>query len=219
MNVVSLNVGLPRQIEWRGRVITTGIFKDAVSDVRAVRRFNIDGDGQADLNVHGGKDKAIYAYPSEHYDYWRGAWPRDDYPWGIFGENLSTTGLFEDSVCIGDEFRVGTSRLVVTQPRMPCFKLGIRFADPQIIERFLKSRRSGIYFGIVEEGQVGPGDSIELVSTDKRRLSLTEVLELILDSSPSEGWLRRALSVPALADDWRREFEKQLAELQASRLP
>lgn len=210
MQVVSLNVGVPREIHWKGRVVSTGIFKDPVSDVQAVRRFNIDGDRQADLNVHGGKDKAIYAYPSEHYDFWRREWPRDDYPWGIFGENLSTTGLFEDTVCIGDEFRVGTTRLVVTQPRMPCFKLGIRFGNPEIIERFLKSRRSGIYFGIVDEGQIGPGDSIELVSTDPRRMSVTEVLDLILDSSPSEARLRRALSVPALADDWRKEFTQQL---------
>jgi MOSC domain-containing protein YiiM len=219
LQVVSLNVGIPRQIEWRDRVVTTGIFKDPVSDVRAVRRFNIDGDGQADLNVHGGKDKAIYAYPSEHYDYWRDAWPRDGYPWGIFGENLSTTGLFEDSVCIGDEFRVGTTRLVVTQPRMPCFKLGIRFGEPQIVERFLKSRRPGIYFGIVEEGRIAPGDSIELLSTDPLRLSVVEVLDLILDSSPSESWLRRALSVPALADDWRSEFTRQLAEMQGLASP
>jgi MOSC domain-containing protein YiiM len=210
VRVVSLNVGKPREIKWRGRVVTTGIFKDPVTDVRAVRRFNIDGDGQADLTVHGGKDKAIYAYPIEHYDFWRNEWARADYPWGLFGENLSTNGLLEDTVCIGDEFRVGTARLVVTQPRMPCYKLGIRFGDPEIIERFLKSRRPGIYFGIVDEGQIGPGDSIELVSTDPRRLSVVEVLDLILDSSPSEDRLRRALSVPSLADDWRKEFTKQL---------
>jgi MOSC domain-containing protein YiiM len=219
VQVVSVNVGMPREIRWRDRLVTTGIFKEPIADVRAVRRFNIDGDGQADLTVHGGKDKAIYAYPSEHYDFWRNEWPRADYPWGLFGENLSTDGLLEQTVCIGDEFRVGTARLVVTQPRMPCFKLGIRFGDPQIIERFLKSRRPGIYFGIVDEGQIGPGDSIELLSTDPRRMSVVEVLDLILDSSPSESRLRRALSVPALADDWRTEFTNQLGDLQKTTSP
>jgi MOSC domain-containing protein YiiM len=212
VQVVSVNVGLPREVRWRGRVVTTGIFKEPVTDARPLRRFNIEGDGQADLTVHGGKDKAVYAYPSEHYDFWRNEWPRADYPWGLFGENLSTTGLLEDAVCIGDEFRVGTARLVVTQPRMPCFKLGIRFGDPQIIERFLKSRRPGIYFGIVEEGRIGPGDQIQLLSSDPHRVSVLELLELILDSSPSESRLRRALSVPALADDWRTEFTAQLPD-------
>jgi MOSC domain-containing protein YiiM len=212
VQVVSVNVGLPREVRWRGRVVTTGIFKEPVTDARPLRRFNIEGDGQADLTVHGGKDKAVYAYPSEHYDFWRNEWPRADYSWGLFGENLSTIGLLEDAVCIGDEFRVGTARLVVTQPRMPCFKLGIRFGDPQIIERFLKSRRPGIYFGIVEEGRIGPGDQIQLLSSDPHRVSVLELLELILDSSPSESRLRRALSVPALADDWRTEFTAQLPD-------
>jgi MOSC domain-containing protein YiiM len=210
MQVVSVNVGLPRLVQWRGDVVKTGIFKEAVPGVRPLRRFNLEGDGQADPTVHGGKDKAVYAYPSEHYDFWRAEWPRGDYPWGIFGENLSTTGLLEQSVCVGDEFRVGTARLVVTQPRMPCYKLGIRFGDPRIINRFLASRRPGIYFGIVEEGAVGPGDHIELVSSDPRRLNVVELLELILDPAATETQLQRALSVPALADDWRLEFTNRL---------
>jgi MOSC domain-containing protein YiiM len=210
MQVVSVNVGLPREVKWRGDVVRTGIFKEPVPGVRPVRRFNLAGDGQADLTVHGGKDKAVYAYPSEHYDFWRASWPRPDYPWGIFGENLSTTGLLEDSVCVGDEFRVGTARLVVTQPRLPCFKLGIRFGDPKIVKRFLESRRPGIYFGIVDEGEIGPGDRIELVRLDPRRLNLVELLDVILDSEASETQLRRALSVPALADDWRLEFTNRL---------
>jgi len=210
MQVVSVNVGLPRLVQWRGDVVKTGIFKVAVPGVRPLRRFNLEGDGQADLTVHGGKDKSVYSYASEHYDFWRVEWPRGDYPWGIFGENLSTTGLLEENVCVGDEFRVGTARLVVTQPRMPCFKLGIRFGDPRIIKRFLESRRPGIYFGIVDEGAVGPGDQIERVSSDPRRLNLVELLELILDSTASKAQLERALSVPALADDWRLEFTKRL---------
>jgi MOSC domain-containing protein YiiM len=210
MQIVSVNVGLPREVNWNGGTVKTGIFKEAVPGVRPLRRFNIEGDGQADLTVHGGKDKAVYAYPSEHYDFWRSEWPRPDYPWGIFGENLSTTGLLEETVCVGDEFRVGTARLVVTQPRMPCFKLGIRFGDQQIIRRFLESRRPGIYFGIVDEGEIGPGDRIELVSSDPRRMNVVELLELILDCKAPATQLRRALSVPALADDWRSEFVKRL---------
>jgi len=210
MQVVSVNVGLPREVKWRGDMVRTGIFKEPVPGARPLRRFNLEGDGQADLTVHGGKDKAVYAYPSEHYEFWRSQWPGRDYPWGVFGENLSTMGLLEDSVCVGDEFRVGTARLVVTQPRMPCFKLGIRFGDPEIIKRFLQSRRPGIYFGIVGEGEIGPGDRIELVRSDPQRLNLVELLDLILDSAASETQLQRALSVPALADDWRRDFTKRL---------
>jgi len=210
MRVVSVNVGLPRNVAWHGDVISTGIFKEAVTGARPVRRFNLDGDAQADLTVHGGKDKAVYAYPTEHYDFWRAEWPRADYPWGIFGENLSTEGLLEKDVCVGDEYRVGTARLVVTQPRLPCYKLGIRFGNPAIIKRFLKSQRPGIYFGILDEGEIGAGDPIELLSSDPSRLNLVELVDLMLDSAASESQLRRALSVPALAEDWRTEFAKRL---------
>jgi len=211
MQVVSVNVGMPRNVQWRGRIVRTGIFKEPVSGIRPVRRLNLDGDAQADLTVHGGRDKAVYGYPSEHYDFWRAEWPRDDYPWGIFGENLSTEGLMEDRVCIGDQFRVGTARLIVTQPRMPCFKLGIRFEDPRIIERFLESRRSGIYFAVVDEGEVAAGDRIELLSEDPNRMSIVELLNLVLDLAPSEAQLRRALSIPALAECWREDFMSRLS--------
>ncbi len=210
MHVVSVNVGLPREVEWRGEVVRTGIFKEPVAGLRPLRRFNLDEDGQADLVNHGGQDKAVYAYPSEHYAFWRALLPGRDYPWGVFGENLSTAGLSEEKVCVGDEYRVGTARLVVTQPRMPCFKLGIRFGDPEMVQRFLDSRRPGIYFGIVDEGEIGPGDPIKLVRADPRRLSVVELLELKLDTAATESQLQRALSVPALADAWRLEFKKRL---------
>ena len=211
MQVVSVNVGLPRLVAWRGDVVETGIFKNSVPRSLTLRRFNLEGDGQADLSVHGGKDKAVYAYATEHIRFLRSEWPRLDYPWGIFGENLSTEGLLDETVCVGDEYRVGTARLVVTQPRMPCFKLGIRFGDPQIIKRFLDSRRPGIYFGIVDEGVVGPGDPIELVSSDPRRLNVVELLDLILDTAAPKAKLEEALSVPALADYWRDDFLKRLS--------
>ena len=180
MNVVSINVGLPREVPWRGTMVRTGIFKDPVDAVVPLRRLNFEGDAQADLSVHGGPDKAVYAYPIEHYADWQSRLGRD-LPYGAFGENLTTQGLVEDGVHIGDEFQVGTARLVVTQPRMPCYKLGIRFGDPAMVERFLKSGWPGIYFAVAEEGQVGPGDTIARVRSDENRVSVTSMLELILD--------------------------------------
>ncbi len=209
MQVVSVNVGLPREVLWRGRTVLTGIFKDPIAASVPLRRLNLDGDAQADLTVHGGLDKAVYAYPFEHYGDWQAQLGRD-LPFGAFGENLTTEGLIEDSVHIGDEFRVGTARLVVTQPRMPCYKLGIRFGDPSMVKTFLKVGRPGIYFAVVEEGIVGPGDPIERVHTDANRVSVTAMLGLILDHEPPPDALRRVLSIPALATVWRQEFEARL---------
>ena len=160
MRVMSVNVGMPREVDRRGMKILTGIFKEPVASRLAVRRLNIEGDGQADLTVHGGPDKAVYAYPSEHYGPWREQLGRELAP-GMFGENLTTEGLLEDAVHIGDEFRVGTARLVVTQPRLPCFKLGIRFGDPGIVKSFVRAGKPGIYFSVLEEGEVAAGDPIE----------------------------------------------------------
>src|SRR5947209_8442554 len=153
MLVVSVNVGTPKTRIWQGRYVSTAIFKDPVAGRVPLRRLNIDGDAQADLTVHGGPDKAVYAYPSEHYDYWREVLPGRDLPPGVFGENLTTEGLDERSVSIGDEFRVGSARLVVTQPRQPCFKLGLRFGDPAMVRRFVEAGRPGIYFAVAEEGE------------------------------------------------------------------
>ena len=145
MQVVSVNVGLPRDVLWKGRTVTTGIFKEPVAGRVQVRKFNLDGDKQADLSVHGGADKAVYLYPVEHYAYWRRELPDMELPWGMFGENLTTEGLLEDGVNIGDRFRVGSAEVVVTQPRMPCQKLAIRFGRSDIIKRFLASGRTGLY--------------------------------------------------------------------------
>ena len=180
MHVVSVNVGLPREVEWKGRKVLTGIFKGPVHARVPVRRLNIDGDGQADLTVHGGPEKAVYAYPSEHYGPWAGRLGYELSP-GNFGENLTTQGLLEDAVHIGDEFRVGTARLVVTQPRLPCFKLGIRFGDPGMVKTFLRAGMPGIYFAVVEEGEVGPEDPIERLAEDGSRVSVAEMFRLVLD--------------------------------------
>jgi MOSC domain-containing protein YiiM len=210
MRVTSVNVGMPREVEWDGRTVVTGIFKSPVATKRSVRRLNIDGDGQADLVVHGGPDKAVYAYPGEHYRFWGEQLGRELTP-GIFGENLTTEGLLEDAIHVGDEFRVGTARLVVTQPRMPCFKLGIRFGNSGMVKSFLKAGKPGIYFAVLEEGEVGPGDPIERLAEDESRITVAEMFHLVLDRDSSPAALRRLLGVPSLAAVWRKELEERLA--------
>src|SRR5579863_4568929 len=157
MKLISLNVGRPRLVVYNGATINTGIFKHPVSGPVQLRRLNLDGDRQADLRVHGGPDKAVYAYPSEHYAWWRAQLDRVELPWGAFGENLTIEGLTENDVCVGDRFRAGTAEFVVTQPRMPCYKLGIRFGRTDVVEKFLASGRTGFYVSVVREGDVGPG--------------------------------------------------------------
>jgi MOSC domain-containing protein YiiM len=209
MRVLSVNVGMPRQVEWHGETVVTGIFKEPVAGSIKVRALNLDGDAQADLSVHGGRDKAVYAYPFEHYHDWQANLGRQLLP-GAFGENLTTEGLIENQVHIGDEFRIGTAKVVVTQPRMPCFKLGIRFGDPQMVKAFLKARRPGIYFAVVEEGVIGPGDPIELIGGDERRISVSDMLELMLSRKPAYNDLQRIVEIPGLAAEWREEFQARL---------
>jgi len=200
---------MPGEVEWQGSTVLTGIFKKPVASSVAIRRLNLDGDAQADLTVHGGPDKAVYAYPFEHYKEWEAKLGRDLLP-GAFGENLTTEGLVEDRVHIGDEFRVGTARLVVTQPRMPCYKLGIRFGDPRMVKAFLKAGWPGIYFAVVEEGAVGPGDAVEQIHTDGRRITVTDMLALMFNRHAAPDDLRRLVEVPGLAGVWREEFQSRL---------
>jgi len=176
MRVLSVNVGLSRPVEWRDEVVYTGIFKAPVTARVAVKRLNIAGDQQADLTVHGGANKAVYAYPNEHYALWRTELPGVELPWGAFGENLTTEGLLEDSVRIGDQLRIGSTELVVTQPRMPCFKLNIRFGRPDMVKRFLRSGRSGFYLAVVQEGEVGAGDEITHTSAGSQAISVAETV-------------------------------------------
>jgi MOSC domain-containing protein YiiM len=175
MRVLSLNVGRPRIVRDGDREVLTGIFKDPVEGPVLLRRLNLDGDQQADLRVHGGPAKALYAYPSEHYAFWRRERPEAVLPWGMFGENLTTEGLREDDACIGDRFRIGHALVSVTQPRMPCYKLGIRFGQPDIVKQFLASGRSGVYFSVVEEGLVASGDPIQCVHRDSNAISIADV--------------------------------------------
>jgi len=210
MKVVSVNVGLPREVLWKGKKISTGIFKEPVKCRVAMGTLNLDGDRQADLSVHGGVDKAVYVYPSEHYIYWKEILPDEGLPWGMFGENLTTAGLLENVVNIGDRFRVGTAEVVVTQPRMPCYKLGIKFGRDDIIKKFLVSERSGFYFAVSKEGDVAAGDEIELIKHDTNKVTVTDITHLHLTEKHNVDLILRAIQVEALAESWRSYFLHQL---------
>jgi len=178
MKVVSINVGLPREVAWRGTTVRTSIFKEPLGGRVRVDRLNVAGDRQSDLTAHGGPDKAVYAYPEEHYAFWHEQLPGVDLPWGVFGENFTTEGLVEDSVHIGDQLRVGSAEFVVTQPRMPCFKLGIRFGRPDMVKHFLRSGRTGFYFAVARKGEVTAGDAVTLTARHDLAITVAEIVGL-----------------------------------------
>jgi MOSC domain-containing protein YiiM len=210
MRILSLNVGLPREVTWQGRLVTTGIFKEPVKGPVMLRTLNLEGDGQADLTVHGGVDKAVYAYPSEHYASWRSELPGVDLPWGMFGENFTTEGLIEKAVYIGDRFGIGEAEVVVTEPRMPCYKLGLKFRRPDIIKRFLASRRTGFYFAVMREGMVAAGDAIQLIGREQEEISVADITRLYAFEKDDVEGLRRAIEVEALPESWKGYFRHQL---------
>jgi MOSC domain-containing protein YiiM len=210
--LLSVNVGLPRDVEWHGRAVRTSIWKEPASGRVRVRRLNLDGDEQSDLSVHGGADKAVYVYPSEHYEYWRGELPGADLPWGAFGENLTTRGLLEDDTRIGDRLRVGSAEFVVTQPRMPCYKLGVRFGRDEMVRRFHESGRSGFYLAVLSEGDVGAGDPVETLARDGHGVTVADVTALYGRDGEDQDLLRRTAGLPALPESWRDYFRKRLRE-------
>lgn len=211
MKLLSVNAGLPREVQWRGKTVRTSIFKAPVTGRVRVARLNVDGDRQSDLSVHGGVDKAVYAYPSEHYPFWRNELPGTELAPGAFGENLTTEGLREGAVRIGDRFRAGTAEFVVTQPRIPCFKLGIRFGRPGIVKRFLHSGRSGFYLAVVQEGEIGAGDPIELVAAGDGPITVADITSLYAGTATDPDLLRRASKLAALPESWRAHFRERLA--------
>ena len=206
MKVVSVNVGKPREVEWKDTLVTTGIFKDPVDGPVMIRELNLDGDQQADLTVHGGTEKAVYGYASEHYEYWKHELPGVKFPWGKFGENLTTEGLFEDALHIGDRLKVGSAVLTVTQPRLPCYKLTVRFNRDDMIKRLLTSRRSGFYFSVENEGEVMAGSEIEILSRDPSRVSVADISRLYFSKDTDEELLQRSIKVGALPESWRDEL-------------
>jgi MOSC domain-containing protein YiiM len=213
MRLISVNVARPRLVMWRGEPVSTGIFKEPVAGRVTLRTLNLDGDRQADLTVHGGPAKAVYAYPSEHYPFWRGELPGMELPWGMFGENFTTEGMFETTVNVGDRFRVGTAEVQVTQPRMPCYKLGIKFGRSDMLKRFLLSGLTGFYFSVTREGEVGAGDAVELIERDPRGVTIEDVVRLYVRDRDDVETMRRAVEVEALPDGWREEFLERIEKV------
>lgn len=211
MKVISLNVGRPRLVVWDGQTVSTGIYKTPVAGRVMLRALNLDGDRQADLTVHGGPAKAAYVYPAEHYEYWRGELPGVELPWGMFGENFTTEGLDESTVNVGDRFRIGAAEVLVTQPRMPCHKLGIKFGRMDILKRFLASGRTGFYLAVEREGEVGAGDEVESLGRDKNNVTVADITRLYARDKGDFAAMRRAVAVEALPERWRNHFGEQLA--------
>jgi len=178
-----------------------------------LRTLNLDGDRQADLSVHGGISKAVYGYPSEHYEFWKRELPEMELPYGMFGENFTTEGLFEDKLNVGDRFRVGGAELMVTEPRLPCYKLGIKFGRVDIIKRFLQSRRTGFYFAVLKEGEVKAGDEIELVSRDENNITISDITRLYAFEKNDLETMRRAVKLGALSESWREYFVSRIEKL------
>ena len=210
MKIISVNVGLPRLVLRNDEPVSTGIFKEPVAGRVMMRTLNLDGDRQSDLSVHGGPLKAVYVYPSEHYDFWKQELPEMELPWGVFGENLTTTGLLETEVNIGDKFRVGAAEVMVTQPRMPCYKLGIRFGRTDIIKRFLMSERSGFYLSVLKEGEVGASDEFQILEKNTSGVRVVDVTRLYSSDKDDVDLMRRAIATEALPESWRDYLRRRL---------
>ena len=212
--ILSINVSLPKEIDFEGQMVTTGIFKEPIEGRIMLRTLNLDGDKQADLTVHGGPDKAVYAYPIEHYEFWRKVYPNMEMPNGMFGENFTIGGLMENEVSVGDAFEIGSSKVIATQPRMPCYKLGVKFGRMDVLKKFLASGRSGIYFKVLEEGEVGPGDSIIKIKKDTNRVAISDVVRLYAIDREDISTMQRAVKVEALPEGWRDYFIEQIRRVE-----
>jgi MOSC domain-containing protein YiiM len=208
--ILSANVSLPKEVDFEGQKVTTGIFKKSIDGRIMLRTLNLDGDKQADLTVHGGPDKAGYAYPIEHYEFWRKVYPDMEMPNGMFGENFTIEGLMESEVSLGDSFEIGSSKVIATQPRMPCYKLGVKFG----LKKFLASGRSGIYFKVLEEGEVSAGDPIIQIKKDTNQVGITDIVRLYSSDREDIEMMRRAVKVEALPEGWRDYFLEQIRRVE-----
>jgi MOSC domain-containing protein YiiM len=218
MKLLSVNTGLPREVVWHGRPVITGIFKHPVEGRVVARKLDLDGDRQADLTVHGGEFKAVYCYPFEHYSYWRDELPDHPLPMGSFGENFTTEGLPEDSVHLGDCLAIGSAEFVVTQPRLPCYKLGVKFQSDDMVKRFLASGRMGFYFAVSREGDVRAGDEIKIIARDPNAVPVGEITRLYIAKhygNDEVSSVQRALQVTALPESWKEYFRERLQQMHA----
>jgi MOSC domain-containing protein YiiM len=218
VKVISVNVGLPCEVICHGRIVTTGIFKQPVAGRIGLRKLNLDGDRQADLSVHGGEHKAAYCYPLEHYAYWKKELPGHDLPLGMLGENFTTAGLDENSVHLGDRFSVGSAEVVVTQPRLPCYKLGVRFGFDDMVKRFLASARTGFYLAVTREGEVGAGNEIHLLARDPNAVPVSEITRLYtakrFDDADGAA-VQRISQVAAVPENWKDYLRDRLEKMTA----
>lgn len=210
MTLLSVNVGLPRDVDWNGRTVTTAIFKKPIAGPVRLTKTNLDGDRQGDPKLHGAPNKTVCVYPSEHYAYWRAALPGVELPWGVFGENFSTAGMMENEINIGDRFRIGSALVVVSQPRMPCYKLGVKFGRDDVEDLYLKSGRVGFYLSVLEEGVLAAGDTIERVSRHPAAVTVADITSLQVSEQPDLELMNRAVGVESLPAGWRDKFLKRL---------
>jgi MOSC domain-containing protein YiiM len=208
--LLSVNVGMPKEVSWQGKTVFTGVFKESVSGPRHVGRLNVDGDGQGDLAGHGGEQRAVFVYQVESYRYWERELGRSDFVYGQFGENFTVEGLSDEEVCIGDRYRIGTAPFEVTQPRVTCYRVGIRMDDPRIAALLVSHRRPGVYLRVLEEGEVRAGDEIFKVASRPEQMAVAEVdARLYLPGHPRQR-LPRALRIAALSPGWRASFRALL---------
>src|ERR1700739_625456 len=208
--LLSVNVGLPREVEWKGRIVRSAIWKNPVEGRCRIRRLNLDGDGQADLAGHGGENRAVFVYQIESYRHWQEQLNRSDFIHGQFGENFTITGLPDDAVCIGDRFQIGSAMFEVSQPRVTCYRVGIRMNEPRMPALLTSSGRPGFYFRVLREGEVGAGDEIVKVGEAKEQMTVAEINALLYSPNHPRDRLERALQIEALSPGWRRSFETLL---------
>lgn len=210
MRIISVNVGQPREVIWHGKPVLTSIYKYPVEGPLRLEMEDFVGDRQADLTVHGGPDKAAYVYPAEYYDEWRRELPDDDLPWGAFGENLTMSGVTDTTVYIGDRFQIGSAEAQVTQPRIPCYKLGVRFGRDSFVKQFLQSGRNGFYVKVLRPGEITAGDAVTLLSRESHGVTVADIVRLYVSDRFDEEGMRRALSSPSLPGGWREWFQERL---------